>query len=100
VNVNEQSIELDRSSGEPVIKLGSAAAEFTPDQLRRYASYLTLVADEADKKPEPEVDELVAIFETVPWRLMAPQAAQYALAKAVLAAGYERRAAQAEGGAA
>jgi hypothetical protein len=99
VTANKQSIELDRSSGAPVIKLGAAAAEFTPDQLRSYASYLTLVADEADQKPEPEVDELVAVFETVPWHLMTVQAAQYALAKAVLAAGYERGAAQAEGAA-
>ena len=86
-----QSIELDRSSGEPIIKLGAAEASFTPYQLRSYAAYLTTVADEADKRPEPEVDELAAIIDATEARWVAWPESSRVAARAVLAAGYNGR---------
>ena len=95
-----QSIELDRSSGEPIIKLGAAEASFTPYQLRSYAAYLTTVADEADKRPEPEVDELAAIIDATEARWVAWPESSRVAARAVLAAGYKREIAPREEGAA
>ena len=84
------SIELDRSGSEPVVRLGPTPDAFTLDQLRAYASYLTVVADEAARRPEPEVDELIAVFNATQARWMHWESAAPELARAVLAAGYKR----------
>ena len=50
-------------------------------------------------RPEPEVEELVATFETIPVRSMTGRTARQTLARAVLAAGYERKNAATKGAA-
>ena len=89
MTMEPRSIELDRSGSEPVVRLGPFPDEFTLDQLRSFASYLTVVADEASRRPEPEVDELVAVFNTTQARWMLWESAAPELARAVLAAGYK-----------
>jgi len=97
--VEPGSIEIDRSAEEPIVTFSVPETSLTLDGLRQFASYLTLVADEAARKPEPEVEELIAVFETIPVRLMTWEAARSELARAVLAAGYKREDAPREGAA-
>ena len=84
------SIEIDRSGGEPVVTFSVPETSFTLDGLRQFASYLTLVADEASARPEPEVEELVAVLDATDARLLDWFQASRELARAVLAAGYKR----------
>ena len=86
-------IEIDRSGTEPVVRIGHPPGPFTIDQLRQYATYLATVADEAARRPEPEVDELVAVFEATQARWLRYEEGIVVLARAVLAAGYERKSA-------
>ena len=86
-------IEIDRSGTETVIRIGQPQESFTVNQLRMYAEYLDLLAREAEAPPpEPDVEALVTVFETIPVRLMTWEAARHELARAVLAAGYKREA--------
>jgi hypothetical protein len=85
-----QTIEIDRSDDAPRIKLAMAAAEFSPRELRQYADYLRLVADEAEARPEPDVDALVAVFDATEARWLSWPDAARVLARAVLQAGYGR----------
>jgi hypothetical protein len=83
-------IEIDRSGAEPVVTIGHPPGPYTLDQLRSYAAYLTVVADEASRRPEPEVDELIAVFNATQARWLRWEEAAVELARAVLAAGYKR----------
>jgi hypothetical protein len=84
-------IEIDRSGGEPAISIGHPPGPFTISQLRSYASYLATVADEAAARPEPEVDELVAVFNATEARWLTYDDGMRVMARAALAAGYERK---------
>ena len=91
------SIEIDRSGTEPIIRIAQPCESFTVNKLRMYAEYLATVADEAAKPPpEPEVDELVAMFEATQARWMTWESATVELARAVVAAGYKREIAATE----
>ena len=85
------SIEIDRSGTEPLVSIEHPPGPFTLDQLRAYASYLTLVADEAARRPEPEVDELVAVIDGSRARWMPYEEGVRRLAREILDAGYERK---------
>jgi len=89
-------IEIDRSGGEPVIKLVQPQESFTLDQLRQYAGYLNTVADEAAKRPEPELDELTAVIDASQGRYMSYPWNIQQIARDVLAAGYKRETSKAE----
>ena len=89
------SIEIDRSGDEPVISIGHPPGPFTTGQLRSYAAYLGTVAEEAAKRPEPEIDELAAIIDASEGRWLAYPANIREIARAVLAAGYKRETAAA-----
>ena len=83
-------IEIDHSGAEPIVSIGHPPGPFTIGQLRQYAAYLATVADEAARRPEPEVDELVAVFEATQARWVRYEEATVLHARAVLAAGYKR----------
>ena len=91
-------IEIDRSGLEPAISVGHPPGPFTISQLRAYAAFLSSVADEAAKRPEPEVDELVAIIDASQARWLPYQDGVRELARVIIAAGYERKNAAGESG--
>lgn len=78
------SIEIDHDGPEPRVRFTLPQEWFTLPQLRQFAAYLTLVADE--NEPHEETEELA--------RLLADGVAirmdHRALARSVLAAGYTR----------
>ncbi len=83
--------EIDRSGDEPLISFRVPAGPFTIARLRLYAEYLARLADEASRpEPEPEVEELTAVFDVTKARYLAYDEAARVLARAVLAAGYRR----------
>lgn len=85
------TVEIDRSSGEPLISIGHPPGPYTVAQLRLYAEYLATVADEAERPPpEPEVEELVAVFQGTPARFMVYEDGIRELARAAVAAGWKR----------
>ena len=55
-------IEIDRSGRTPRVRFTLPQEWFTLPQLRQFAAYLTLVADE--NEPSPEVEALAEILET------------------------------------
>lgn len=88
------SIEIDRSGPEPVISIDHPPGPFTVTQLRLYGEYLTTLAAEAAKPaPEPEVEALVAVFESTGARWLTYEEGIRVLARAVVAAGYGVRSA-------
>ena len=89
-------IEIDHSGAEPIVSIGHPPGPFTIDQLRSYAAYLGTVAEEAAKRPEPEIDELAAIIDASDGRWLAYPANIREIARAVLAAGYKREIAATE----
>jgi len=91
-------VEIDCSGNEPVIRIGHPQDSYTIQQLRMYAEYLATLADEAGKRPEPEVDELAGIIDASPGRLMTYPANVRRIARDILDAGYERKS-EAEGAA-
>jgi len=90
-------IEIDRSSGEPLIHIGHPSGPYSIDQLRSYARYLGTLAEEAAKRPEPEIDELATVIDASDGRWLAYPANIREIARAVLAAGYKREDAPKEG---
>ena len=88
------TIEIDRSGSEPVIKITNPPDLFSLDQLRSYAAYLSTFAEEAAKRPEPEIDELATIIDASDGRWLAYPANIREIARAVLAAGYKRETAE------
>ena len=92
------TIEIDRSGDEPVVRIVQPDDSFTVSQLRMYAEYLATVANEAAAPPpEPEVEALVLAFKGTEARYLTYEEALPVLARAVLAAGYKRENAAAEG---
>ena len=55
-------IEIDRTGRAPRVRFALPQEWFTLPELRQFAAYLNLVADE--NEPSPEVDALVGILET------------------------------------
>ena len=92
-------VEIDRSGPEPTVRIVQPQESFTVQQLRLYAGYLARLADEANWRPEPEVDALVAVFKATEARYMVYEDGLLTLARAVLAAGYKRETATAGGSA-
>jgi len=86
-------IEIDRSGTEPLVSIGHPPGPYTLDQLRTYGSYLVLLADEVADKPDPETEELIAVFDATQARWLDWFHATRELARAVLAAGYKRESA-------
>ena len=91
------SIEIDRSGSEPAISIGHPPGPYTIDQLRSYAAYLATLADDAARRPEPEVDELAGIIDASQGRWMTYPANVRTIARDILDAGYERKDAATEG---
>lgn len=89
-SIKPGTVEIDRSDAGVLVKIGHPDGPFTVSQLRLYASYLATVADEAAAAPEPEVDELVAVFDATEARWLEYKDAARVMARAVLDAGYER----------
>lgn len=90
------AIEIDRSGSEPLVSIRHPPGPYTLDQVRAYASFLTVLADENAEKREPEVEELIAVLGATRARYLQWDAAAPELARAVLAAGYKRPAASPE----
>ena len=86
-------IEIDRSGPETTVRIVQPQESFTVQQLRLYAEYLATVADEASARPEPEVDELVAVFNATEARWLTYDDGMRVMARAVLDAGYKRESA-------
>jgi hypothetical protein len=87
-------IEIDRSGIEPVISVEHPSGPFSPDRLRKYAEFLATVAEEAAARPDPpEVEELIAVLNASEARWLPYEEAVRELARAILAAGYERKSA-------
>ena len=84
-------IEIDPEGPEPRVRFTLPQEWFTLPQLRQFAAYLTLVADE--NEPSEDAGELA--------RLLADGVAirmdHRAIARAILAAGYKRTPARPEG---
>ena len=89
-------IEIDRSGTEPVVRITQPQESFTVQELRRYAEYLAQLADEAVRKPEPELDELTAVIDASQGRYMSYPWNIQQIARDVLAAGYKRETATTE----
>ena len=81
------SIEVRRINGESSISL-YVGQRFTPDQLRSFASYLAVAAEEASRR-DPELDELIDILE-YNGKVDLPVDARHVIARVLLAAGYKR----------
>src|ERR1700744_5108073 len=75
-------VELDESTGHPRVKLTLPQESFTVSELRSFAAYLNMVADDAE--PSPEVSELADLLE-VANRL---SQSSRATARSIIGAGY------------
>ena len=87
VSINQNAagiIELDDSSGVMRVRLTLPQESFTLPELRSFAAYLSMVADEAE--PSPEVQELAGILEGAAV-LARPS---HVTARTILRAGYRK----------
>lgn len=75
-------VEIDDSGPEPRVRFTPPQEWFTLPELRRFAEYLTLLADE--NEPSPEVDALARALETA----SLVGSTHRATARNLLAAGY------------
>lgn len=76
------AIEIDRSGSEPLVSIRHPPGPYTLDQVRAYASFLTVLADENAGKHEPEVEELIAVLGATRARYLQWDAAAPELARA------------------